>query len=71
MSLGSDSQFFNQASEVPAFGSYGGRNLSFERTELIPPELLSDLANGEFIGYFGGARLYKGRVPILISDGVK
>lgn len=71
MSLGSDSQFFNQTSEVPAFGGYGGRNLSFERTELIPPELLSDLANGEFIGYFGGARLYKGRVPILISDGVK
>lgn len=48
-------------------GNYGERLIEAE-AELFPPELFGKLPNLQFIMNTAGGRMYKGRVPIIVSD---
>ena len=51
-----------------ADGSPVTRSIQGRRDEVVPPDVLGRLPNTEFFASVSGGRLYKGRIPILLSD---
>lgn len=55
-------------SPVPDFRASVTRSIQGRRDEVVPPDVLGRLPNTEFFASVSGGRLYKGRIPILLSD---
>lgn len=55
---------------IPQFRAGVTRSLSSRRDDIVPPEVLGRLPNGEFFASLAGGDLIKGRVPILTENGV-
>lgn len=53
---------------VPDFRASVTRSIQGRRDEVVPPDVLGRLPNTEFFASVSGGRLYKGRIPILLSD---
>ena len=53
--------------QAGSFSASYSRQLSGERDDLIPPEMLGRLPNCEFFASIAGGRIVKGRIPILSS----
>jgi conjugal transfer pilus assembly protein TraD len=49
-------------------GGYGERLIPVDDHDLIPPELLGDLPNFEYIGSLSGGRIIKGIIPLINHD---
>ena len=66
---GADAGIATQASGLsPAYRTTVTRSIRSAREELVPIDLLGKLPNGEFFAALSGGRIYKGRMPILLSD---
>ena len=55
-------------SPVPDFRASVTRSILGRRDEVVPPDVLGRLPNTEFFASVSGGRLYKGRIPILLSN---
>ena len=55
----------SDSSRAGSFSASYSRQLSGNRDDLIPPEMLGRLPNCEFFASIAGGRIVKGRIPIL------